>query len=156
MVESYFLAIFPTSAAPSWLQELEDTDIDIMSSLTWRCEAESVYDITYEWYRNAQLINTGFDRISFSDNFRTATFTSLEVCRVGRIIGFLTRGINSYLCWSLPVSQTISPLSHLSYHLSIDPYVFISLFCVPPPVSPSNLHFSFCLWLSWLWQDLLV
>ncbi|XP_071817882.1 contactin-4-like [Apostichopus japonicus] len=65
-------------SAPSWLQELEDTDIDIMSSLTWRCEAESVYDITYEWYRNAQLINTGFDRISFSDNFRTATFTSLE------------------------------------------------------------------------------
>lgn len=64
-------------SSPVWIEKISSVEIDIMEDLSWHCEAESDSAITYTWYRNTVEIQADDSRISFSDNYRTASFTNL-------------------------------------------------------------------------------
>ncbi|XP_072026167.1 contactin-4-like [Amphiura filiformis] len=62
---------------PQWLTELEDVSADIYDEATLECAAESPDGVTYEWYRNTELL-TSRDRHTFSNNQQTLKITDLD------------------------------------------------------------------------------
>ena len=64
-------------AAPFFTISLENQNVDLGSNVTWSCPANGVPAVTYQWYRNATLLNsTTMDaddksRITINNNILT-------------------------------------------------------------------------------------